>query len=173
MHVTHDVLAGQPVSARRLTVCRLLRLDRVLLRDLQPLVGLHAAIADELRTLHTPRGGVRVVAATATLDLILGRLHAARIVLAARRGRFAQKHVVDDVLEPALHLAHRTDERRVVRQLRDLLLHARVARIVQTFQQLRMVVRCERLLAPDTFRRCRRFICRFRLINLWNERVEE
>lgn len=47
----------------------LLRLDRVVLGDLEPLVGLHAVVADELGAVRAPAAGQRVVVAAAALQL--------------------------------------------------------------------------------------------------------
>lgn len=155
MDVTHDALAGQATTAGRFARGRLLRLDRVLLSDLEPLVRLHAAITDEFGALDAPGGRDRVVAAAAALDHVLGGLDAARVVVGAV---LLQEHVVDDKLLPGLHLAHRAvQQRRVVGQVGELELLAGVAGHVQTLEQLGVVRRGEQLLAPDALGRHRTF----------------
>lgn len=108
---------------------------------------LHTAITDKFRTLDAPRGGDGIVRATTALDHVLGRLDAAGIIV----GRvLTQEHIVDDELHPGFHFAHRTvQDRCVVWQVGELLFHARIARHVQTFEQLRAIGCGQNLLAPD------------------------
>lgn len=108
---------------------------------------LHTAITDKLGALDAPGCSNRIVTAAATFDHVLGRLHTARVLV---HGVFAQEHIIDNELHPGFHLAHRTEQHRcVVGQVGELLLHARIARHVQTLEQLRFVRRGQDLLAPD------------------------
>lgn len=125
MYVTHNVLPGEATAARRFTVGRFLRFDRVLLGDFQPLMRLHTAITDKFRTLDAPGRGNGVVRAATTLDHVLGGFHTAGIFV---RRVFTEEHVVDDELHSGFHLAHRTkQDRRVVREVGEFLLQAWIA----------------------------------------------